>query len=104
MDADFMPKKSLSTFYQPINDREQVAQSKEERAEALKHYDGYSKIIERLDEAIAYYQSLDSITNDVIANPQLLAQTVHANRLTVDNLKNERSIIADIIADITAKK
>lgn len=97
MDSDFIPKGSLSTYYQPFNNREQKRQSKEEKVEAEKNSDVLQKILDRLDERIALYQSLDSISDETISNPQLLAQTIHANRMTVENLKQERGVIKDII-------
>lgn len=97
MDTDFIPKGSMSTYYQPFSNKEQKRKSKEEQVETEKNLDILQQILARLDERIALYQSLESIPEDTITKPELLAQTIHANKMTVENLKQERGVISDII-------
>ena len=93
LDLDFEPKRG-GTYYQPFTKKTRLT---EEENDVEKNRKVLEKILDRFDERIAFYQSLESIEADVIADPALLAQTVHAHKLTVQNLQTERGIIENLI-------
>lgn len=99
MDSDFMPNKKNTDYYQPFDDTEKKREQSKERAEVITHLSVLEEIIARFDERIAFYDSLNSIEDDVVADQVLLAQTVHANKLTAQNLTAERDAIKTLIND-----
>lgn len=68
--------------------QEQSRQKKIE--ETFDQFPLLKQTVERLEKRIAFYDSVDSITVDIAADP-LTFQKVHAaNKLTRDNLKAEK--------------
>ena len=94
MDTDFIPNKHGS-FFNAFGSKSKT----EEREEAaIKDAQGVlQQIIDRLNERIDFYKSVEAIDDDVTANPELLAQTVIANKLVVANLTQERNTIQGLI-------
>ena len=92
MDADFMPNKSGTFFtFAKKEDTEREELAVREARDVL------VKILERLDERIAHYKSIDSIDDAILADPTLFSHTVAANKLTAANLLQEREVIQALI-------
>lgn len=92
MDADFMPNKS-GTFF---NFAKATDNDREEKAIKEAH-DVLVKIVERLDDRINHYKSIDAIDDSILADPTLFSHTVAANKLTAANLAQEREVIQALI-------
>lgn len=93
MDTDFMPNKA-GTFFNFSS----KSKSEEQEENAIREArDVLIQIVERLDERIAFYKSVDAISDEITSNPELLTHTITANKLTAANLQQEREVIQAMI-------
>lgn len=58
------------------------------------------KTVKRLDDRIAFYTSVDSIPAELHTKPDEFMQAYAANKLTAENLKDERSYIVSRVMNI----
>lgn len=93
MDTDFMPNK-VGTYF---NFSGKSKAEEQEESAVREARDVLVQIVNRLDERIAFYKSIDSIDDEITANPELLTHTITANKLTAANLTQERETIQALI-------
>ena len=93
MDTDFMPNKT-GTFFNFSS--KTTAQEQEENA-VREARDVLVQIVQRLDERIAHYKSVDAIPDSIVADKELLSHNMAANKLTAANLQQEREVIQALI-------
>lgn len=93
MDTDFLPNKAGTFFNFSGKSRaeEQEEQAIREARDVLK------QIVERLDDRIAHYKSVDAIPDSIVADKELLSHNMAANKLTAANLEQEREVIQALI-------
>lgn len=58
--------------------------------------------VDKFNERIAFYDSVNSVPADVMTNPEVFMHIVAANKLTRDNLTAERDIILQRIKEAQA--
>ena len=94
-DDDLMPNNS-TYFNFGREPKEQIIERKKERAKTLEKQDILKEILNHLDKRIAFYTSVDSITNDVLDDPDKFMHQYSANLLTRDNLMSEKEWILSL--------
>lgn len=75
----------------------QVQERQKEAAQVQASAPILQEIITRLDERIAFYNSIDSVSVDVATNPEKFMHVIAANRLTRDNLMVEKTTLEELI-------
>lgn len=68
-----------------------------ERAEVIQALPKLREIIQRLDERIKFYKSVDSIPGEVMAEPDVFMHVVAANKVAVEILETEKSLLEGLI-------
>lgn len=96
MGEDNMYPNDGSVFL-PAEPADQKARREREESEAAGNHDTLEKIIERLDERIGFYGSVDSVEYDYTTNPEAFMHVFTANKMTKDNLQQERDALRQYI-------
>lgn len=78
----------------------QVIEREEEITRTLAGIPRLQDEIQRLDEKIAFYQTIDAIDDAVMGDPVLFMNTVAANKIVVQILDGERTEILAKIEDV----
>lgn len=73
--------------------RSQLEKKEAERAEVLAEVPLLKKVLQRLEKRISFYESVNSIPDDVKTKPEEFMHTVAANKLTRLNLIAEKRYI-----------
>lgn len=68
---------------------DQIKDRIEERDNVFSAYPVIADVMTRLSDRIAFYKSLDSIDQSVLADTETFMHTVAANKLTAENLQSE---------------
>lgn len=79
-----------STYYKPEQPEERKEEESAERAKVIGGMPLIDDIIAHLDERIAFYDSIESITSDVKTKPEEHLRTVLANDMTKRSLIQEK--------------
>ncbi len=79
--------------------REQVDERNKEKGKALAALPLLEDIIERLQNRIDYYGSVDAIPDDVKVDPKAFLIIHNANELTRNNLRAEKENLEGMIDD-----
>lgn len=61
------------------------------------------EICEHLAERVSFYQSVRSIPDDVLTNPEEFMHVVAANKLTAENLEKEKEKIEILMSEYSKK-
>lgn len=85
------------SYYLPREPKDQRIGRKKEQAKALEKQDILSELIQRLDNRISFYASVDSIPADVKADPEAFLIMHNANEQTRNNLSDEREYIVSLL-------
>lgn len=80
---------------------EQVEDRNKEKAETYQALPLVQDIVTRLEERIAFYDTLDSIPPENRANEKIFMRHWDANQLTRDNLRSELNWLEGLIEDYT---
>lgn len=94
---DLYPNDGANLGGVPKEPPEQDVERKKEKAQTLEALPILKAIVERLEERIAFYQSVDSIPASVKSEPVKFMNMHNSNELTRDNLKNEKEYIQSLI-------
>lgn len=78
----------------------QVKAKNQKRDDTLSQLPLLQEVIDRLDMRIAFYDSVDSIQVDIEADPSTFQKVHAANKLTRDNLREERNFIQSRIKSL----
>lgn len=70
-----------------------------EKAEVLQALPKLKEIVERLSDRIDFYKSVDSIPAEIMASPDEFMHVVAANKVVVQILDTERSLLEGLIDD-----
>lgn len=77
--------------------RNSFAEAKERKVESdeqiLEQLPVLQDVITHIDKQITFYDSVNSIADDVLVHPEQFMHVVAANKLTADNLRQERNYI-----------
>jgi hypothetical protein len=76
---------------------EQAQERQKEAAQVSNSLPILQEIVTNLGERIAFYNSVDSVPQGVLTDPEKFMHIVAANRLTRDNLEAEKSRIEELI-------
>jgi len=87
---------SFSPFSEPKAQKEARTRTVEETLEAVPLL---KEVAKHLDDQIAFYSSVDSITVDIDKDPATFQKVHAANKLTRDNLAREKEFIISRIKD-----
>lgn len=93
MSEEFNAYPTSTRYFFP---KEPVQQAKDKEAEikqTLEELPLLNTVVQHLDERIAFYDTLESIQVPIDTDPATFQKVVEANKLTVKNLKAERSYI-----------
>ena len=88
-----------SSYFLPTEPQDQVIARRKEKASTLEAINVLKEVVQRLEDRIAFYASVDSIPAAVKAKPQQFLIVFNANQLTRDNLRSEKEYIEQLIAD-----
>lgn len=81
-------------------DEQREKAKKEENAAVAKELNKLQQIIDRWDERIDYYKSLDAIPNEAVTDKEQLSIHMLAHKEVVRILREERSALESIINPI----
>ena len=90
---EYNPYPLSGQYFTPTVPAAQQEAKEQAREEALKQVPLLQKVLKRLDQKIAFYDSVNSIPDEVKTKPEEFMHLVTANKLTRDNLMQERSYI-----------
>jgi len=83
-------------FGVPVNE-EQKQEIKQDKAQAVQAKPVIKKALKYLDELIVFYGSIESISDDVLTNPNEFMHVVAANKLTKQSLVQVREYLNGLI-------
>lgn len=97
MDSNDLYPNSGALFQQPAKQRRE---QEDEINDTLAAIPLLREIIDRLDERIAFYGSINCIPSEAMTNPEVFMHIVAANKLTIENLDIERSYILERVENV----
>lgn len=97
MDEHMLPNDGA--YFSPREPAERVRAREVAKSKARAGKDTITEVLARLQARIAFYNSLDSIPADVLADPQRLGFHLAANRQTVANLGLELTHWQGVLKD-----
>lgn len=89
-----------SEYFAPEEPEEQVKEREAQEASVVREMKIIGEVIERFNEGIAFYKSIDSIPDDVLLNPAETAQTILGNKKAVAVLQIEKERLVSLIESI----
>lgn len=92
---DVMPNDG--SYFAPRIPEDRDIEDKKEKAETLSTLKVLKDILERFETRIAFYNSVDSIHDEVKTDPQQFLINFNANTLCRDNLRLEKEYIEQLI-------
>lgn len=95
MDDDMYP--AGGEYFLPREPVDQKKARKKEEAKILEKIEVLTDLIERLDQRIEFYGSVDSIPNEVKLDPTQFLNMHNANQMVRDSLRSEREYIQSLI-------
>lgn len=96
MDEDFVP---ISSQFLPTEPVEQKNERAKQKAEVFSALPLLKAVIERFDDRIEFYSSVDSIPVELHAVPEQFMHAVAAAKATKDYLLAERDYLEELIED-----
>jgi len=93
MPEEYNPYPLNGQYFTPTVPQEQKQAAEDERDEVLTQLPLIKKVLKRLDDKISFYESVNSIPDEVKTKPDEFMHLYAANKLTCDNLKQERGYI-----------
>lgn len=94
---DVMPNDG--TYFVPREPEQQLIERSKEKAKTLEALPILKDLLERLEERVAFYGSVDSIPSEVKTDPQQFLIVHNANELVRDNLRAEIEYITGLLED-----
>lgn len=94
IDDDIMPNDG---YFVPREPLEQRIARKKEKAKTLEGLNILKDVVERLQQRIDFYNSVDSIPDEVKTDPAKFMHLYSAYKLTRDTLISEKEIIESLI-------
>lgn len=73
---------------------------KADKNDIAAEYPKLKQVFDRLEERIAFYDTLSAISDDVTQDPVQFMNTVAANKLVKQNLEQEFLFIKSLIGDV----
>lgn len=99
MEDDLYPRSTEYFVPNADMDEQREKAKKEENAAVAKELNKLQQIIDRWNERIDYYKSLDAIPNEAVTDKQLSTYML-AHKEVVRILREERSVLESIIDPI----
>lgn len=81
------------SFYQAPEPESQLKEKQAERAKVKSALPMLDDLIQRFDDRIAFYSSIDSINADLSTSPEIFQRAVAANKLVKDTLQSEKEYL-----------
>lgn len=88
---------SDGSYFLPKEPADQKVARQKERAKTLETINVLKDIVNRLENRIEFYASVDAMPDDVKDDPVKFMNMHNANELTRDNLRSEKEYIESLI-------
>lgn len=95
-DDDVLPNDG--TYFFPREPQEQILGRKKEKAQTLEGINELKAILERLDNQVAFFDSLSSIPDEVRLDPEKFLIMHNTHTQVAEILRSEREYIADLVS------
>lgn len=79
---------------------QQVTETSQKRTDTLAQLPLLKEVLEHIDARIAFYDSVNSVPEEVHTKPEEFMHVIAANKLTRDNLLAERGFIQSRIGNL----
>lgn len=98
-DTDNLMPKSGQYFGIPQEDQDLISERQTESAKVFNALPLIQEILDRFEERIAFYSSVDSIPEEIHTKPDEFMHAVAANKLAKDNLISEKEYLEGLLDD-----
>lgn len=95
MDEDLYPNDS--SYWLPTEPKELKIERAKEQAQTLEAISVLETLVDRMNQRIDYYATVDSIPDEVKTDPVAFMNMHNANELVRNNLRNEKEYIESLI-------
>ena len=86
-------------YFAPIAPEEQEREQQIEKADVISGMPVIQKVIEHFNERILFYSQVQSISDEVMTNPDEFMHAVATNKLTVNCLVNEKERLEGLVKE-----